>query len=92
MSSAMLSQLLRKLREAEEYERVDVSRVDFSYGKMTIFGKSLKVQCEVEAKGAETLAQEEVNWNWVFDLVSSIQDQPIVIEVTQNHIRISVDY
>lgn len=60
---------------------------------LTAKGDTVKIfATNKNTEGEKSIPQDYRRWDWVYNLVKKIDDQPIVIEVSQNLLNILIQY
>ena len=58
----------------------------------TTDNKTSHLHCEIESDMDKvTIAQYNRRWDWVCEIVKCIPEQPVVLNITKNNVRISMD-
>ena len=51
----------------------------------------IMIYCEVEKENKE-IDQQDRRWDWIYDVCSQIDEQPIVLDITENKVEIKLQY
>ena len=61
------------------------------YIRLNTLHQSIIIFCKIDLVNEE-FDQKDARWDWVDRLVNQIDDQPIVLDISNNNIRVSVNY
>jgi 3'-phosphoadenosine 5'-phosphosulfate sulfotransferase (PAPS reductase)/FAD synthetase len=83
VSSKVIAKKLSEIPEKEFIIRATLySNGKDSAGTLTLIAQTTSVDLPVEILTFEaSLKQEDVRWDWIFDIVSKVDEQPITLEV-----------
>jgi len=101
MRLILSSKTLSKALSEFDFNNESINMAELSLGEnhklknLRLYGN---VKGVVELRDIETfeesqcLNQTDVRWDFIFDTLSKIQEQPIVLEIWQNRVNINLQY
>jgi len=89
VSSKTLSIKLSEFNFESDY--ITAIRGESGYICLDSTKKTIEVMCEI-LKFSPRIKQENRRWDWVKQLVSNVDEQPIVLDITENAVIIIFQY
>jgi hypothetical protein len=90
LSSKQLAQELSKI----DFDTDRVVEVEGESGELCIdtqLGKTIRIICEV-FNPEIIISQESRRWDWVYKLAKKVDEQPIVLDISENSVNIIFSY
>lgn len=90
VSSKSLRIELSKIYDEGDYV-INIRTINDKLILYTYQDQLIEINCANSHNGF-TYNQSDNRWDWLYKLVSKMAEQPIVMEIDDNKLRISVDY
>lgn len=90
ISSKYLSSVLKKINFNEDNVQYILGG-SYEISFVTTV-KTIDVSCIIISDFTPRIKQAERRWDWIKKLVSNVNDQPIVLNISENNVKVSFDY